>query len=88
MLALLGLALSQCESGRLVREVQIPRYSPWCCAGESYIYFEDVSSELMHEMKGKYVTVAPQTDTSLEFPTSKYLIDNDMQLQFRGTGGC
>jgi hypothetical protein len=86
MLALLGLALSQCESGRLVREVQIPRYAPWCCAGESYVHFEDVSSALMHEMKGKFVTVAPQTDTSLEFPTSEYLITNDMKLQFRDDG--
>lgn len=88
MLALLGLALSQCESGRLVKEVQIPRYSPWCCAGESYIHFEDISPELMVEMKGKFVTVAPQADTSLEFPTSEYLIDNDMQLQFRDDGNA
>ena len=86
MLALLGLALSQCESGRLVKEVQIPRYAPWCCAGESYLWFDDVSSALMQEMKGKFVTVAPQTDTSLEFPTPKYLIDNDMKLQFRDDG--
>jgi hypothetical protein len=40
----------------------------------------------MHEMKGKFVTVAPQSDTSLEFPTSAYLISNDMQLQFRDDG--
>jgi hypothetical protein len=86
MLALLGLALSQCESGRLVKEVPVARYAPWCCAGESYVYFEDLTTELIHEMKGKYVTVAPQSDTSLEFPTPKYLIDNDMQLQYRNDG--
>jgi hypothetical protein len=86
MLALIGLALSQCESGRLVKEVQIPRYAPWCCAGESYVHFEDVESSLIREMQGKFVTVAPQTDTSLEFPTPKYLIDNDMKLQFRDDG--
>lgn len=86
MLALLGLALSQCESGRLVKEVPIPRYAPWCCAGESHVWFADLTPELVQEMKGKYVTVAPQTDTSLEFPTSKYLIDNDMQLQLRDDG--
>lgn len=92
MLALLGLAAAQvigdppCPNGRLVREVQIPRYSPWCCAGESYVHFEDVSSALMEEMKGKFVTVAPQTDPSLEFPTSAYLISNGMTLQFRHDG--
>ena len=62
------------------------RYSPWCCAGESYVHFEDVSSALMEEMKGKFVTVAPQTDPSLEFPTSAYLISNGMTLQFRHDG--
>ena len=77
MLALLGLALSQagggdpCPNGRLVKEVPIPRYAPWCCAGESYVHFEDLEASLIEEMKGKFVTVAPQTDTSLEFPTSK-----------------
>jgi len=92
MLALLGLAAAQvyqsagCPNGRLVREVSIPRYAPWCCAGESYVYFEDVSSALMEEMKGKFVTVAPHTDTSLEFPTSAYLIANDMALLFRHDG--
>ena len=92
MLALLGLALGQvfasgpCPSGRLVKEVQIPRYAPHCCDGESYVHFEDVSSELRHEMKGMYVTVAPQTDPSLEFPTSSYLITHGMTLQFRDGG--
>ena len=92
MLALLGLAAAQvigdppCPNGRLVREVSIPRYAPWCCAGESYVHFEDVSSALMEEMKGKFVTVAPQTDPSLEFPTSAYLISNGMTLQFRHDG--
>ena len=92
MLALLGLAFSQvigsgpCPAGRLVKEVSVARYSPWCCAGESYVHFEDVSSALMEEMKGKFVTVAPQTDPSLEFPTSAYLISNGMTLQFRHDG--
>ena len=35
---------------------------------------------------GKYVTVAPQSDTSLEFPTPAYLIANDMTLEFRNDG--
>ena len=86
MLALLGLALSQCESGRLVKEVSVARYAPWCCAGESHVWFDDLTSAQMEEMKGKFVTVAPQSDTSLEFPTPKYLIDNDMKLQFRDDG--
>lgn len=92
MLALLGLALSQvigtppCPNGRLVREVPIPRYSPWCCAGESYVWFDDLASAHIEEMMGKYVTVAPQSDTSLEFPTPAYLIDNDMTLEFRNDG--
>lgn len=92
MLALLGLALSQvfvddsCSNGRLVKEVSVARYSPWCCAGESHVWFDDLAPELIQEMKGKFVTVAPQTDTSLEFPTSKYLIDNDMKLQYRNDG--
>ena len=92
MLALLGLAAAQvigsppCPAGRLVKEVSVARYSPWCCAGESYVHFEDVSSALMEEMKGKFVTVAPQTDPSLEFPTSAYLISNGMTLQFRHDG--
>jgi hypothetical protein len=75
-----------CPDGRLVKEIPIARYAPHCCAGESYVHFEDVSPELMEEMKGKFVTVAPHTDTSLEFPTSAYLIANDMALQFRHDG--
>jgi len=92
MLALLGLALGQviasgpCPNGRLVKEVQIPRYAPYCCDGESYVHFEDIEASLIKEMKGKFVTVAPQTDTSLEFPTSSYLITHGMTLQFRDGG--
>ena len=92
MLALLGLALAQvignapCPAGRLVKEVSIARYAPWCCAGESYVWFDDVSSEQMEDLKGMFVTVAPQTDPSLEFPTSTYLIENGMTLQFRDGG--
>jgi hypothetical protein len=93
MLALLGLAAAQvfqtgsaCPAGRLVAEVPVARYSPWCCAGESYVHFDDVSSAQMKQLQGKFVTVAPQSDTSLEFPTSTYLIANDMALQFRHDG--
>jgi hypothetical protein len=93
MLPLLGLAAAQvfqagsaCPAGRLVIEIPVARYSPWCCAGESYLWFDDVSSAQMEEMQGKFVTVAPQSDTSLEFPTSTYLIANDMTLQFRDGG--
>jgi hypothetical protein len=93
MLALLGLAAAQvfqtgsaCPAGRLVAEIPVARYSPWCCAGESYVHFDDVSSAQMEQMQGKFVTVAPQSDTSLEFPTSTYLIANDMTLQFRHDG--
>ena len=86
MLALLGLALSQCESGRLVAEISVARYAPFCCAGESYVWFEDVTSAQMETLKNAFVTVAPQTDTSLELPTSEYLISNDMRLQFRDDG--
>ena len=92
MLALLGLALGQvignapCPAGRLVKEIPIARYAPWCCAGESYVWFDDVTSADMQLMQGRYVTVAPQSDTSLEFPTSTYLIANDMGLQFRNDG--
>ena len=34
-------------------------------------------------MQGSYVTVAPQTDTSIELPTSEYLIDNGMVLNLQ-----
>ena len=93
MLGLLGLAAAQvigtpppCPNGRLIREVSVARYSPWCCAGESYVWFDDLASAHMEEMMGKYVTVAPQSDTSLEFPTPAYLIANDMTLEFRNDG--
>jgi len=69
-----------------VKEIPIARYAPWCCAGESYVWFDDVTSADMQLMQGRYVTVAPQSDTSLEFPTSTYLIANDMGLQFRDDG--
>jgi len=81
MLALLGLALSQCESGRLVKEVPVARYAPWCCAGESHVWFDDLTSAQIQEMKGKYVTVVPQTVTSLQFPISASLIAKDTTLQ-------
>ena len=93
MLGLLGLATAQvigtpppCPNGRLIREVSVARYSPWCCAGESYVWFDDLASAHMEEMMGKYVTVAPQSDTSREFPTPAYLIANDMTLEFRNDG--
>ncbi len=86
MLALLGLAAAQCESGRLVETIDIPRYAPSCCAGESYLWFEDVSSSQIASLRGKYVTVAPGTQPDLELPTSEYLIANNMSLQMRDDG--
>ena len=86
MLALLGLAAAQCESGRLVETIQIPRYAPSCCAGESYIWLADVSSSQIADMRDKYVTVAPGTQPNLELPTPEYLINNSMTLQVREDG--
>ena len=86
MLALLGLTLSQCESGRLIKEIPVARYSPWCCGGESYSWFDDLSREDIDAMQGGYVTVAPMSDTSVELPTSAYLIANNMTLTYRNGG--
>ena len=86
MLALLGLAAAQCESGRLVDTIQIPRYAPWCCAGESYIWFDDITQNQIDSMRGAYVTVAPGTQPNLELPTSEYLIANNMTLVMRDNG--
>ena len=87
MLALLGIALSQCESGRLTETVQIPRYAPSCCDGESYIWEEDVDAALVARMSGQYVTVAPGSNPTLEFPASIYLIANAMVLSTRTENG-
>jgi hypothetical protein len=86
MLAILGLAAAQCESGRLVDTIQISRYAPWCCAGESYIWFDDVTQNVIDSMRGAYVTVAPGTQPDLELPTSQYLIANGMTLELRDNG--
>ena len=83
MFALLSAALAQCESGRLVKEVAVAHYSPWCCSGESYVWAADLTPALIAEMQGSYVTVAPQTDTSIELPKSEYLIDNGMVLNLQ-----
>tara|TARA_B100000963_G_scaffold340455_1_gene339128 strand:- start:691 stop:1650 length:960 start_codon:yes stop_codon:yes gene_type:complete len=86
MLALLGLAAAQCESGRLVDTIQIARYAPSCCAGDSYIWFDDVTQEQIDSMRGAYVTVAPGTQPDMELPTSEYLINNGMTLKMRDNG--
>ena len=86
MLALLGLAAAQCESGRLVETIEIARYHPWCCAGESYIWFDDVTSEQIASLRGAYVTVAPGSQPDMELPTSEYLISNGMTLEMRNNG--
>ena len=86
MLALLSVALTQCESGRLVREIPVARYSPWCCGGQSYVWFDDLAQDDIDAMRDGYVTVAPMTDTSIELPTSAYLIANNMTLAYRNNG--
>lgn len=83
MFALLSAALAQCESGRLVKEFAVAHYSPWCCSGESYVWAADLTPGLIAEMQGSYVTVAPQTDTSIELPMSEYLIDKGMVLNLQ-----
>lgn len=86
MLALLGLAVSQCESGRLTETVRIPRYAPWCCSGSSYIWFDDLDAALVQRMRGAYVTVAPGSSPEEEFPSSEYLIANGMVLELQNNG--
>ena len=86
MLALLGLAAAQCESGRLVETIEIARYHPWCCAGESYIWFDDVTPAQIENLRGAYVTVAPGSQPDMELPTSEYLIANGMTLEMRNNG--
>ena len=87
MLALLGLAaVSQCESGRLVETIQIARYAPSCCAGDSYIWFDDVTQAQIDSMRGAFVTVAPGSQPELELPPSEYLIANGMTLAMRDNG--
>jgi len=86
MLALLGLALSQCESGRLVKEISVARYNPSCCAGDSFVWWDDLAQADIDAMQGGYVTVAPATDTSIELPTPAYLIANGMTLTYRNGG--
>ena len=84
MLALLGLAAAQCESGRLTETVQIPRYAPSCCEEDSsYLWSEDVDAALRARLSGAYVTVAPGSQPDLELPTSEYLISNTMTLNLR-----
>ena len=86
MLALLGLAAAQCESGRLTETIQIARYHPWCCAGESYVWFDDLGADVIERLRGAYVTVAPGSQPDLELPTSDYLISNGMTLEMRNNG--
>ena len=86
MLALLSAALAQCESGRLVKSIPVARYNPSCCAGDSYVWFDDLAQEDIDAMQGAYVTVAPQSDPSIELPTSAYLIANGMTLTYRNGG--
>ena len=84
MLALLGLVAAQCESGRLLETVEIPRYTPGCCDDDSsYLWSEDLSEALRQRMRGSYVTVAPGSQPDVEFPTSAYLIANMMTLGLR-----
>ena len=87
MLALLGLAaVSQCESGRLTETIQIARYHPWCCAGESYVWFDDLSADVIARLHGAFVTVSPGSQPNLELPPSEYLIANGMTLSMRNNG--
>ena len=86
MLALLGAALAQCPDGRLVKEIPVARYNPSCCAGDSYVWWDDLSQADIDAMQGGFVTVAPQTDTSIELPTPAYLIANGMTLTYRNGG--
>lgn len=83
MFQLLGLVLLQCESGRLIKEIQIAKYSPSCCDGESYVTFEGLTPALVSEMKDSYVTVVPDSSQGEEYPSSAYLIENDMRLSTR-----
>jgi hypothetical protein len=86
MLALLGAALAQCPDGRLVKEIPVARYNPSCCAGDSYVWFEDLAQEDIDAMKGGFVTVAPMSDTSIELPPPAYVIANGMTLTYRNDG--
>lgn len=86
MLALLSAALAQCESGRLIKEISVARYNPSCCAGDSLVWWDDLAQEDIDAMQGGYVTVAPASDTSIELPTSAYLIANGMTLTYRDGG--
>lgn len=84
MLPLLGIVLSQCESGRLTETVPIPRYAPSCCEEySSYLWSADVDQALRARLNGAYVTVAPGSQPGLELPTSEYLISNGMTLNLQ-----
>ena len=92
MLALLGVALAQvfqgtaCPDGRLVKEIPVARYNPSCCAGDSYVWFDDLAQADIDAMKNGYVTVAPMSDTSIELPPPAYVIANDLKLTYRDDG--
>ena len=92
MLALLGLAAAQvlggtpCPSGRLTETIHVARYAPWCCAGESHVWFDDLDAGQIARMRGAFVTVAPGSNPALELPTSEYLISNGMTLTMRDNG--
>jgi len=83
MLPLLGLVLLQCESGRLIKEIQIAKYSPSCCSGESYATFDGLTPAMISGMNGSYVTVVPDSSQGDEYPPSAYLIANNMSLFVR-----
>lgn len=86
MLAFLGASVAECESGRLVEEISVARYVPSCCGSASYVFFDDLTPNQVAAMRGKYVTVAPQTYPSMEMPTSTYLITNGMILEYGNNG--
>ena len=77
------LVFGACESGRLVRTITVTSYTPWCCEGESYVSHNDLTTDDIAVMQGKYVTVAPGSIQSLEYPTSAFLIENSMVLDVR-----
>lgn len=67
--------------GRLVNTIYVSSYSPWCCDGRSHVSNGNLTSELQEEIRGMFVTVAPQIDPLNEHPKSQYLIYHGMSLE-------